>query len=75
MSRDGQRVVPHPNGWAVKNFGAQRASRVFPTKAEAVAYARTRVPENAEYQTMIHKQNGQFQEERTYKNDPKRTKG
>ena len=34
-----QHVVPRKDGWAVIREGAQRASRVFPTRVEAKNYA------------------------------------
>ena len=35
-----QHVVPHTDGWAVRGEGAERASAVYDTKAEATATAR-----------------------------------
>lgn len=63
-------VTKNPNGgWQVKREGASRASGVHNTKAEAVKAGRT-IAKNEKGQLLIHKQNGQFQEERTYREDP-----
>jgi len=35
-----QHVVPHPDGWAVKGAGAERATRVVETQREAIDIAR-----------------------------------
>ncbi|ECI7719494.1 DUF2188 domain-containing protein, partial [Salmonella enterica subsp. enterica] len=36
MSKRNQHVVPHAQGWAVKGAGAERATSVHRTQAEAI---------------------------------------
>lgn len=36
--RKNQHIVPHSQGWAVKSEGSSRASGVFETQKEAIAY-------------------------------------
>ena len=39
--RNTRHVVPNPNGgWSVRKYGAERATRVFPSQEAAVAAAR-----------------------------------
>jgi hypothetical protein len=41
MSKKNDRIVgPHPEGWAVRKAGAERASAVLPTQKEAEARAK-----------------------------------
>ena len=41
MGKKTQHVIPSPSGgWSVKRGGAERASRVFANKEEAIVYAR-----------------------------------
>lgn len=41
MKTTGKHVVPNPaGGWAVRNSGAARVSRIFATQAEAIKYGR-----------------------------------
>lgn len=67
-------VVTHPDGWAIRREGAERASAVLPTKEEAVKRARE-ISQREGGSIVIHKENGQIQEERTYREDPYPPKG
>ena len=40
MAKKNQHVVPHPQGWAVKGEGNQKASSVHSTQREAIGAAR-----------------------------------
>lgn len=40
MSKRNQHVVPHPDGWAVRGAGAERATAVHDTQAAAIDQAR-----------------------------------
>ncbi len=64
-----QHVVPHPDGWAVKPAGGQRASAVFSTQAEAIERARE-IAINQESELFIHRPNGQIRDRNSYGNDP-----
>ena len=69
-------VVPHERGgWQTKGEGAQRATSVHGTKAEAVAAAKEQAKNAPLGQVKIHKQNGQIQTEHTYGKDPHPPKG
>lgn len=61
-----QHVRPHEEGWAVIREGANRASRVLDTKAEAVDVGRE-IAENQGTQLVIHRQDGSVQETRDYR--------
>lgn len=62
-------VVKHPEGWAVKRPGAERASFVTPTQAESIQHGRRMVgSEGAEL--TIQGRNGQFRESNSYGRDP-----
>lgn len=58
MSRN-QHITPHPNGWAVKPAGGQRASSVHRTQAEAIARGRE-IAHNQESELLIHGRNGRI---------------
>ena len=67
---DGQHVTPDgKSDWQVKRGGCARASKVFTTQQDAIAYART-VAMNQQTELFIHGRNGQIRERNTYKNDP-----
>lgn len=63
-------VNPREEGWEVKNRGAERATRVIPTKQEAVGIATRLGNKTPNSQVVIRKKDGTIQEERTYGNDP-----
>lgn len=64
-----QHVVPHPDGWAVKSAGAERATRVVSTQQEAINIAR-QIAQNQQSEVLIHGTNGQIREKNSYGNDP-----
>lgn len=67
-------VVPHPEGWANKKGGSERASSVHDTKREAEAAAREQSRrEGAEL--FIHGKDGTIQRKDSHGNDPKNIKG
>ena len=67
-------TVPHPEGWANKRAGSDRASRVFDTKAEAQTAGRdTARREQTEH--IIHRKDGTIGERNSYGNDPHPPKG
>ncbi|WP_371635990.1 DUF2188 domain-containing protein [Streptomyces zaomyceticus] len=70
-------VSPHENGWAVTKPGAERASAVLPTQAEAIARAKEIVGNEGGGEVRIRGKNGQVREQNTVPrgNDPKRSKG
>ena len=54
-----QHVVPHPLGWAVKAEGAERASKVFPAKLDAVHYA-NQLATHQQTNLVVHNEDGTF---------------
>ena len=72
-------VNPSPEGWRVENRGAKRADSIHERKSDAVdrAAEKGRALEEAgqNAQVIIKKADGTFQSERTYGDDPRRTKG
>ncbi len=61
LHRDAEFVVKHPEGWAVKAAGADRATKVFSRKAEAIAEAR-KIAQNKGVALIIEKADGQVEE-------------
>ncbi|WP_067726422.1 DUF2188 domain-containing protein [Oceanobacillus damuensis] len=62
---EGEEVVAHANGWAVKSSGSQRASEVFDNKDEAIKRARE-IAKNKGTSLTIYKQDGSVQDEQSY---------
>lgn len=69
-----QYVVPHPEGWAVKSEGAQRAKRVTATQREAMDIARE-IAKNQGSERIVHGENGRIRQKNSYGNDPYPPKG
>jgi len=70
LSRDEHHVVPSPGGgWDVKRNGANRASRHFDTKQEAVDRGR-QISRNQESELIIHNLNGRISQSDSHGNDP-----
>ena len=69
-----QHVVPHPDGWAVKPAGGERASSVHDTQREAIDQGR-QVSRNQGTELLIHGRNGRIRERDSHGNDPFPPKG
>lgn len=70
MSKASKHVVPSTTGgWAVKNAGSFRASKVFTTQADAVTYARD-AAKKAKTELFVHGKDGTIKERNTYGRDP-----
>jgi hypothetical protein len=63
-------VIPDEFGWKVKKEGAEKASGVFNTKDLAIEKAKELAKNAGRAQVKIHRQNGTFQTEYTYTDDP-----
>lgn len=70
MKRTIYRVKLCDGGWEVRRDGAERASRLFETKEPAVEYGIDVARKNQPSQLVIYLASGEFEEERTYGNDP-----
>jgi hypothetical protein len=70
MSKKTHHVVPDPDGgWSVTKSGAERASRNFETKSDAIAWGR-QVSRNQGSEFVIHKKDGTIQRKDSHGNDP-----
>ena len=69
MAGKNQHVVPHPEGWAVKGAGNQRATSVHRTQAEAEGAGREIAINNGS-ELLIHNRKGRIRERSSYGNDP-----
>jgi hypothetical protein len=69
MARRNQHVVPHPEGWAVKPAGSQRASAVFPTQQDAIERGRE-ISQNQGTELFIHDRGGRIRERDSHGQDP-----
>lgn len=74
MSKKGQHVVPTADGWVVKKAGAERASSVHATQAEAIATA-TQIARNQRTELYVHGRDGRIRERNSFGNDPHPPKG
>jgi poly(hydroxyalkanoate) granule-associated protein len=59
-------VVAHPDGWAVRKQGAERATSVHGTKKEAVEAGRTIASDHEPSQLIVQRQDGSVQDSFTY---------
>ena len=76
MSRTKYHVTKRKDGsWQGKKQGSKRASTLGTTKATVVKKTTELAKKEGNSQVIIHKQDGKFQEERTYGNDPHPPKG
>jgi len=69
MSKRDIHVVPHPDGWAVKREGAERATSVHERKVDAVEAGRASARQD-EVELVIHGKDGKIQDSDSYGNDP-----
>lgn len=73
---DNYHVTKDGDSWKLKKEGAERASKTAATKEEIIEKTREYMSDRTG-SVKIHKENGEFQEERTYqrKDDPRSSKG
>lgn len=62
-------VVQHPDGWATRKEGANRAGTVQPTQAEAIERARAQA-QRERVEVVIHGRDGKIRDSDSYGNDP-----
>lgn len=67
-------VTVHPNGWAVKREGSERATQTFSTQAEAIAHGRA-LAKKDKVEFILQGRDGQIRERDSYGNDPHPPKG
>jgi len=59
-------IVPHDDGWAVREEGADRATSVHTTKKEALSAGRDEAKSHVPSQLIVHKQDRSVQESYSY---------
>ena len=69
MAKRNQHVVRHPEGWAVKPAGGDRASSVHKTQQEAIERGRE-VARNQGTELFIHGRDGKIRARDSHGNDP-----
>jgi uncharacterized protein YdaT len=69
MTKRDIHVVPHPDGWATKKEGGERAGSVHDTKSEALDQARDQA-KREHVEVVIHRKDGTIQDSDSYGNDP-----
>lgn len=62
-------VTPRPQGWAVQREGAERASSVHDTQAQAIDAGRALARTN-ETELVIHGRDGRIRDSDSYGGDP-----
>lgn len=62
---EGEQVVKHEDGWAVKSSHAKKPSNIFENKDEAIKQARE-IAKNKGTSLTIYKQDGTIQEKQSY---------
>lgn len=68
MTKRNQHVVPHGSDWAVRGAGAERATSVHGTQAEAISRARE-ISRNQGTELLVHGRNGQIRERDSHGRD------
>ncbi|WP_026351631.1 DUF2188 domain-containing protein [Hymenobacter aerophilus] len=67
-------ITPRSTGFAVISAGAQRASVVLPTQAQAIAVGRQQAARNGS-ELIIHRPNGQIRASDSHGRDPRNIPG
>ena len=67
-------VVKHPDGWAAKKEGGDRASVVADTQKEAIDAGR-RLAQNERSELVVHGRDGKIREKDSFGHDPSPPKG
>lgn len=75
MSGRNQHVVPDPQGgWDIKGEHAQRATKHFDTKQDAINHARN-ISINQSSELFIHNRDGKISGRDSHGHDPRSSKG
>lgn len=64
-----QHVVPNNGQWQVKRQGAEKATKNFETKKQAIDYARS-IAIKQQSELVIHGRDGRIRDKDSYGNDP-----
>lgn len=72
---NGKHVVSRPRGgWAVRNTGAAKASKIFDTQDAAIKYGRSAARKDG-VELYVHRTDGTIGERSSYGKDPHPPKG
>lgn len=74
MGLKSHHVVPHGEDWAVRRNGADRASRQFDNKQDAIDWAREKSRQQGT-ELFIHNRDGQISQRDSHGHDPRDSKG
>jgi len=69
MAKRDYHVVPHPDGWAVRREGADRASSVHETQQGAIDAGRD-AAKGQRSELVIHGRDGRIRDKDSFGNDP-----
>lgn len=70
MPKVGQHVVPNrEGGWSVRKSGASKATKVFRTRDDAIAYARS-LAQRQSSELYVHRKDGTIRDRDSYGADP-----
>ena len=69
MAKSNVHVVPHGGRWAAQRAGAERASRLFDTQAETIAWANLLARQD-HVELFIHRPDGTIRDRDSFGNDP-----
>jgi uncharacterized protein YdaT len=64
-----QHVVKHPDGWAVKGAGNDKATKVVDTQKQAIEIAKS-IAKNNQTEVVIHGTDGKIRDKDSYGPDP-----
>jgi len=67
-------IVEHPEGWAVRKEGIERASAVTRTQKLAIAAGR-QLAQRERSELIVHQRGGKIREKNSYGRDPHPPKG
>lgn len=71
---DSYHVIPENGRWIVKKAGAEKATRVVDTQAEAISFAKN-ICRNQKAELIIHGKDSKIRQKNSYGNDPYPPKG
>lgn len=75
MNKRSQHVVPNPKGgWSVRKSGAERASGVFKTQADAIKRGKE-LAKSEGAELYVHRSDGTIRTKNSYGSDPNPPKG
>lgn len=74
MALKSHHVVPHEGDWAVRRNGAERVSRQFDNKQDAIDWARDQSRQQGT-ELFIHNGDGRISQRDSHGHDPRDSKG